>query len=463
MQVNTMRKSYIVITLCLLLALLAGQVRAVEPGKTSYTAEVVCALRSIGALDPDPKTRNPDQMAKLFVNPALNTSFPGLGLAFEDAKLAMDQMNNGVFYYVNARTLHIDVLLTQALKTGCRQVVIMGAGFDSRAYRFHEDYPNVRFFEIDLPATSADKQQRVEKLLGQRPNWVTFVPIDFNTQTLNEVLGEAGFATDQKTFYVWEGVTYFISQDGVDSTLRYIARYSAPGSRIVFDYMLDDVVQGVDYSAYGARRTVYYVAIRGEPYVFGIAPQQLETFINLRGLTLLSDLGPDDLTQRYLIRSDGTISGKIAGFVRIVYAEVPETGEQQRLIGQAEIKMKRFTSNKAPVSMGHMVDIPDDVQSFLSAFSDTIARKDFDGLLEFYSENYLSSGFTRHQVVAFIQSTRRKQAIHQYEIILTRFNQKGNKAKLDGYIQRKGYRTPLMVNSIVKETDGRWRWYGSQR
>ena len=463
MHINTVRKSFILMTLCLLLALLVGQVWAVEPGKTSYTAEAVCALRSIGALDPDPKTRNPDHMAKLFVNPELKRSFPGLGLDFEDAKLAMDQMKNGVFYYVNARTLHLDALLTQALKAGCRQVVIMGAGFDSRAYRFHKDYPDVRFFEIDLPATSSDKQQRVEKLLGQRPNWVTFVPIDFNTQTLNEVLGEAGFATDQKTFYVWEGVTYFISQAGVDSTLRYIARNSAPGSRIVFDYMLEDVVHGMDYSAYGARRTVYFVALRGEPYVFGISPQQLETFINLRGLTLLSNLGPDDLTQRYLIHSDNTVSGKIAGFVRIVYAEVPETVDQQRLIGQAEIKMKRFTSNEAPVSIDLRVAIPEDVRSFLSAYSDTIARKEFDRLLEFFSENYLSNGFTREQVVGWIQGTRGKKAIHQFEIILTRFNQKGNTANIDGYIQRKGYRTPLMVNDIVKETDGRWRWYGNQR
>ena len=90
---------------------------------------------------------------------------------------------------------------------------------------------------------------------------MTFVSIDFNTQTLDEVLGKAGFETDQKTFYVWEGVTYFISRVGVDSTLRFIAEKSAPGSLVVFDYMLEDVVQGLDYATYGARRTVYFVAL----------------------------------------------------------------------------------------------------------------------------------------------------------------------------------------------------------
>lgn len=318
-----MRSTLICLAYGLAFAMWVGQVHAVEPGKTSYTAEAVCAFRAIGAQDPDPKTRNPDRLAKLFVNPAWHHRFPGLGLEYPDAKFAMDRMNTGVYYYVNARTLHMDAMLKKALAAGFRQVVIMGAGFDSRAYRFHDTYPGVHFFEIDLPATSADKQQRVRKVLGQKPGWVTFVPIDFNIQTLDEVLGKAGFTADQKTFYVWEGVTYFISKAGVDSTLRFIAKHSAPGSQIVFDYMLEDVVLGIDDTAYGARRTVSAVALRGEPYVFGIAPRELEAFVNLRGLALLSDLGPDELTQRYLIHSNGTISGKIAGFLRIVHVEVP--------------------------------------------------------------------------------------------------------------------------------------------
>ena len=233
-------------------------------------------------------------------------------------------------------------------------------------------------------------------------------------------------------------MTYFISRAGVDSTLRFITEQSAPGSQIVFDYMLEDVVQGMDYSAYGARRTVFFVALRGEPYVFGIAPRQLEAFINLRGLALLSDLGPDDLTQRYLIHSDGTVSGKIAEFVRIVHAEVPEAGERQRLFEQAGIQMKRFGSEKRSDSATHSVDIPDDVQTVLNEYSDAFLRRDYDALLEFFSKKFQSRGFTREQAVAFIRSSHRDRPIHQYKIILTRFDRKGNKARVDGYIQLKG-------------------------
>ena len=169
------------------------------PNKVSFCAEAACIFRYLSTLDPDPKTRNPDHMAEQFVNRVLAAQFPGFGLDFKDAKLVWDQMGTGVIYYANARTHHIDASLTAALKAGFKQVIIMGAGFDSRPYRFHTKYPEVRFFEIDLPATSADKRRRVEKLLGKEPDWVTFIPIDFNTQNLGEVLSQAGCTIDQRT------------------------------------------------------------------------------------------------------------------------------------------------------------------------------------------------------------------------------------------------------------------------
>jgi len=451
------------VLICFLIsALLMGKAIGVERGKTSYTAEAVCAFRSIGALDTDPKTRNPDHMATQFVNPQTMGGFPGLGMDYEDAKVAMDQMDHGVFYYVNARTHHIDAMLTKALKAGIDQVVIMGAGFDSRAYRFHEAHPKVHFFEIDLPATSEDKQQRVEKILGKRPEWVTFVPIDFNKQTLEEVLGRTGFKKNRKTFYVWEGVTYFISEFGVDSTLQFIAENSAPGSRVVFDYMLEDVVQGLDYSPYGARRVVYHVALRGEPYVFGIAPDAAEAFINLRGLKTLSDLGPEDLTKRYLIRSDGTPSGRISEFLRIVLAEVPESPVRDQLRRQTKGRMEKAAQNKR-VATGDLVDVPENLRSFLDRYSDLLLKKKFSDLKDCFSTEYRFDGWRRDAVVTYIQRMYGNRQLQKHKITLTRLQIDGNRAKLDGFVSRKGYRTPLMVRDIIKEEDGHWRWYGNQQ
>jgi methyltransferase (TIGR00027 family) len=434
---------------------------AVDAGKISYTAELMCAYRAIGARDPDPKTRNPDSLAQHFVDPELVKRMPYLGQKFDAAKIAIDMQDTGVFYYVNARTLHMDNLLRTALREGAQQVVILGAGFDSRAYRFHKEFPKVHFFEIDLPTTSQDKQKRVHKLLGALPDWVSYVPIDFNTQTLSDVLGRAGFATDRMTFYVWEGVTYYIQEAAVDATLRFIAANSAPGSQIVFDYMLKDVVQGLDYSPYGARPVVFFVANHGEPYVFGIAPAQLKNFVNRRGLALVSDLGPAELTRRYLIDSDGAPRGKISGFLRIALAQVPAPNKRLRL---------RETAEKTPPkqspgleALAHRVSVPADVQRLLDSQAACYLSKDFDGLMRNFSEHYQNGGYTKADAAGYLRQLFQQRNFRRYQIVLTHFKQNGDRALIDGFIQREGFRIPLLVQDIIRESDGRWRWYGNQR
>ena len=238
---------------------------------------------------------------------------------------------------------------------------------------------------------------------------------------------------------------------------------SAPKSQVIFDYMLEDVVQGIDYSGHGARLTVDSVAcIIGEPYVFGIDPQQIETFLNLRGLAILSDLGPIELTQRYLICSDGKALGKIAGFLRIVLAEVTDSAEGLLRTQKAEKQMKQIASDNALTTKIQRVLIPDEVQAFLNDYSSCIERKDFNALIPFYSEDFRDKGLSRNQAVTQIRNVYLEQHFDQAKIVLTKFKQRENRASIDGYIQRKGFRTPLMVLEIIKEADGRWRWYGDQ-
>jgi hypothetical protein len=308
---------------------------------------------------------------------------------------------------------------------------------------------------------SVAKQQRVDTLLAEQPAWVTFVPIDFNTQTLDEVMTAAGFESDQQTFYVWEGVTYFISAEAVDSTLRFVADRSAPGSQIVFDYMLEDVVKGCDYSPYGARTTVFGVSLYGEPYIFGIAPSTIEAFVNLRKLALMSDLGPMDLTQRYLIRSDGTASGEIAGFLRIAHATVPTATVSDRL--QRIAKQRTLPGDTGRQRECRPATIPDDVQAFLRTYSQALMQKDLEAAMAYFTEGFLNNGFTKQDVYAFLYRGIQRQTFHRHQITLTRFDREGDMATVDGYVSRKGYRIPLMITRIIKEADGKWRWYGNQQ
>ena len=288
-------------------------------------------------------------------------------------------------------------------------------------------------------ATDGESLTMVDEPSGV-PDWVTFIPTDFNTQNLDEVLSQIGCPVDQQTFYIWEGVTYFVSRIGVENTLGFIAEHSAPKSQVIFDYMLEDVVQGIDYSAHGARRTVDFVAgIIGEPYVFGIDPQKIETFINLRGLAFLSDLGPADLTQRYLICSDGKALGKIAGFLRIVLAEVPDSAEGLLRTQKAEKQMKQIASDNALTTKIQRVLIPDEVQAFLNDYSSCIERKDFNALIPFYSEDFRDQGLSRDQAVTQIRNVYLEQHFDQAKIVLTKFKQRENRASIDGTFSERDF------------------------
>ena len=157
---------------------------AVNGQKKSMTAVFLMCFRSIAAQDPDPRTRNPDYLAARIVNLDLMQQYMGWTLDFESSVQAINHDKLWMFYYATARTKHMDSVLLKELESGVRQVVIMGAGYDTRAFRFYKDFPRVRFFEVDLPVMVDDKKKRVESNLSDLPRNVAYAPIDFNTQDL---------------------------------------------------------------------------------------------------------------------------------------------------------------------------------------------------------------------------------------------------------------------------------------
>jgi methyltransferase (TIGR00027 family) len=282
-------------------------------GKVSVTAEAVCALRAAAAKHPDPKVRNPDYLAEKFVS-ATWTPYQA------DPDRARHNPN---YFWVNARTHHLDALLVEALSQGATQVVNLGAGFDSRAYRFRERFPRARFFELDLPATSAAKRERVVKIFGAVPDRVVLVATDFTSRPLDAVLRDAGYDRTQRTFFVWEGVTMYLPEAANRSTLQFVRSGSASGSSVVYDYVLDGALRPDGGGIYGARTTAAFVASVGEPLLTGWSPSQAAAFATGEGLVVVSDLGPAELTARYLIDSDGQPDGMMGEFTRIIHVRVP--------------------------------------------------------------------------------------------------------------------------------------------
>ena len=195
------------------------------------------------------------------------------------------------------RTRFIDEALVAALGEGIEQVVCLGAGFDTRAYRM----PGVeatRFFELDLPEPQSLKREYLQKRLGSLPAHVIFVPIDFDRQSIADEMGAAGYQPGVRTFLIWEGVTQYITAEAVDATLRF-ANSAAPGSKVAFTYVDCGIIDGSKRSKID-ERIMSRVKRRGMPWVFGLDPDEVGEWLRRRGFRILDHTGAADYRARYL-------------------------------------------------------------------------------------------------------------------------------------------------------------------
>jgi methyltransferase (TIGR00027 family) len=225
----------------------------------------------------------------------------------------------GVVGFIVARDRYIDDVLQDFLKNGLQQLVILGAGLDSRAYRFDGLKDRVKVFEVDHPATQADKLARVQAIFGMIPAHVSYVPVDFNTQTLEQRLPESGYDPNLKTLFIWQGVTMYLTADAVDETLRFVVQHLAPGSAIVFDYIYRLVLDGVQKHGEVSNMRRYRF-MTGEGLTFGIDEGMVESFLKERGFRQVRDMDGNSLRQAYFTGKNA--GRKIASGYGIVVAEV---------------------------------------------------------------------------------------------------------------------------------------------
>jgi methyltransferase (TIGR00027 family) len=211
---------------------------------------------------------------------------------------AIDRVWPGARVWVVVRTRLIDDTLKRALAEGIDQVVIVGAGFDTRAYRL-PGAERARVFEIDRPETLQAKRTRIEGLLGCLPPHVSTVATDFEHEDLHAALARTDFHRPTPTLFICEGVTSYLSAAAVDATLRRLATLAAPRSQLVFTY-LDHATLGGRSELPGARTAMAAVRHAGEPFRFGFDPAELPAYLDHRGFKLLDDLTSVDLATRYL-------------------------------------------------------------------------------------------------------------------------------------------------------------------
>jgi methyltransferase (TIGR00027 family) len=197
---------------------------------------------------------------------------------------------------VVARTRLIDETVAAAL-AGVEQMLILGAGFDSRAYRL-EQLREVAVFEVDHPATQAAKRRILMRGSGRIPANVRFVPVEFGADDPAVKLAESGFVSGAPTLVVWEGVTNYLDSDSVDATFRFLASAIAPGSPVLFTYVDRAMLDG-SMSFEGAETTIRAVRRVGEPFTFGLNPGEVPGYLAGRGFELESDTVVRDAAARF--------------------------------------------------------------------------------------------------------------------------------------------------------------------
>jgi methyltransferase (TIGR00027 family) len=302
----------------------------VGPGQPSRTSILVAAARAFGAREPDPKVRNPDWLAERLLGPAelaLIGGHPIVAALGEDyAKGRRNPEVAGIVNTLLIRTRFIDEHMVRALDNGATQVVILGAGFDTRAYRYQDRLKEKRVIEVDYRSTQELKRRRVEEALGGLPPNVAYAEIDFKRDALLDVLRNAGWRAEEKTFFVWEGVSLYLSEEAVRQTLRGVAG-SAPESSLVMDFAGRATIEILNrFPNHPAHR---YTSGWGEPWTFGLPDAREREFFQQSGLELRETLAVfgRESARRYLTRSDGNSLGSVPGggrqALKMLWSAVP--------------------------------------------------------------------------------------------------------------------------------------------
>lgn len=254
--------------------------------KASFTAESVAAVRAVESAKPEGERVCYDPYARYFISGGNDAS----GLQFwRDLLLSIDRERPGIQTEVVLRARYIDNYVRACVDDGIAQLVILGAGYDSRAYRIDDLKGKVRVFEVDHPATQKLKTGKLKEILGLLPDHVIYIPIDFHTEKLNQRLSEGGYNKRLKTLFIWEGVSMYLTAEAVDETLALVADNSGQGTCIIFNYLVEPIGDGPsdpELSWWTLQRREEWLKsfdIIGETFRFGIPQGTIEEFLCKRG------------------------------------------------------------------------------------------------------------------------------------------------------------------------------------
>lgn len=272
--------------------------------RPSFTSMVVAGLRAVYGELPKPLGAGPDPLAtSVLPTPFLIPSYvAALFAESPKASIALHRaygaVSFGMTYHVALRTRALDDALRVSLDAGIKQVVVLGAGLDGRAFRMAE-LEGIKVYEVDHPSTQRDKQSRLSHVHMKSLADITFVPVDFEKDDLRFSLVNAGFSREQPAFWIWEGVTVYLTREAMKSTLGAMAQASAVGSRVALTYSRPPS-QGSDMSHPVLYRVARALVFTGS-IVLGKIGESVRGFTDSSTLAELAD------EAGFVVRSDENV------------------------------------------------------------------------------------------------------------------------------------------------------------
>jgi methyltransferase (TIGR00027 family) len=288
--------------------------------KASETAMFAALRRTLAHKEFGDENFGPDYLAEKLLPPHFRF-FLKFKKIQANTKEKLGEALPGLTEFMIARTAYFDSLFVDALKKDFPQIVLMGAGYDTRAYRFAELNKGTKIFELDIAPTQNQKKTYLKKARIDIPQSVKLVPIDFNREFMGDVLENAGFDSQKKTLFIWEGVTYYLDAESVDATLNFVSGSSHPESIIAFDYTVSLSEENLP-NFYGAKEFAQTMEEHhaAEELTFSIREDKIESFLEGRNLKMIEHLDNEEIEEKFLTKDDGALIGRTTGHFRFVSA-----------------------------------------------------------------------------------------------------------------------------------------------
>ena len=287
--------------------------------KASQTAEIMARHRAAELQFPEDQRVCNDPYAIYFVSEDVRKAF-NKPLRSMLIRLWVNWMFPGVHYAVISRVRYMDDCVARCLENGMEQMVIIGAGYDMRAYRFNGLSEKVKVFELDHPATQKRKRKKLAQIFDSLPGHVTHIPIHLDKDEISEKLFENGYDRSKRTLFIMEGLLMYLPPPYVDKILNLIKTTSGQGSCITFDYLPPSMIDGTINVKEG-KNMIKGVKNWGEPFRFGLKHEDAKSYLSSRGFCNIDTVHAPDLKPKYFGgKNRGKI--KVSTVFSFAYAEV---------------------------------------------------------------------------------------------------------------------------------------------